>query len=415
MHMINEKRLANTLEAFRQFGATKKGGVTRLSLSKEDVAARDYFETCCKALNMDVTYDDMGNMYGTLPGKQNVAPIVLGSHIDSVKKGGAYDGILGVVAALEVARTIVESDIALDVPLTIMNFTNEEGARFDPAMMSSGVLTNKFDKETMYAVKDEEGISFYEALAASGYLGDEANRLTEASAYLELHIEQGPVLESLQKEIGVVEGVLGMACYEITIEGESDHAGTTPMSMRKDALFTATDLIQKIRHYLDGLADDNLVYTMGRMHVLPNIHTVIPNKATFTLEARHQDPKKIQLLHTFLTKLPTEMNGCTVRFEKLWGRDTVVFDKAICEAVAQSAEQLSYSAHHMYSGAGHDAQFMASIAPSAMIFVPSLNGKSHCEEEYTSYEDCAKGTNVLLQAVLKMQKQIIQQLTIEGV
>lgn len=415
MNMINAKRLEQSLQAFRQFGATENGGVTRLSLSKEDIAARDYFETCCEQLNMDVTYDDMGNMYATLPGKHSLPPIVLGSHIDSVKKGGAFDGILGVAAALEVAHTIVEANIPLEMPLTIMNFTNEEGARFDPAMMSSGVLTQKFEKDTMYAVKDEHGVSFYDALKASGYLGVEANRLQEASAYVELHIEQGPILESLATDIGVVEGVLGMACYEITVKGASDHAGTTPMTMRKDALFTAIDVMKSLRQQLDALEDDALVYTMGRMNVSPNIHTVIPNEVVFTLEARHQDSAKINALNQMLQRLPLELDGCTIQFEKLWGRDTVVFDEAICNAVAQATTSLDYTAHRMYSGAGHDAQYMATLTPSAMIFVPSVNGKSHCQEEYTPFEDCAKGANVLLQTVLRLQEQFTANIQTEGV
>lgn len=402
MIVCNEERLRETVEIFSKFGATKNGGVTRLSLSKEDIAARNYFCECCKELGMDVSYDDMGNIYAVLPGKRDVPPIVMGSHLDSVEKGGRFDGVLGVLSALEVVRTFRDYNIEPEIPLMIVNFTNEEGARFDPAMMSSGVLANKFDKETMLQSADKEGISFGTALKESGYEGRKENRLKEAFAYLELHIEQGPVLDSKQIDIGVVEGVLGMVCYEITITGESNHAGTTPMKMRKDPLFLAASVISNLRKSLGEISEE-LVYTMGRMIVTPNIHTVIPDKVVFTLEARHQNPKIIKQVEDIIRSLPNEAEGCMVQSEKLWGRDTVVFDPAICDQLESSCENFRYSYQRMYSGAGHDAQFIASIIPTAMIFVPSVNGKSHCEEEETSYEDCLKGANVLLETVLALQ------------
>jgi beta-ureidopropionase / N-carbamoyl-L-amino-acid hydrolase len=402
MISCNKERLRETLETFSRFGATKNGGVTRLSLSKEDIAARNYFCECCQELGMDVYYDDMGNIYAVLPGKRDLPPIVMGSHLDSVEKGGRFDGVLGVLCALEVVRIFLDYKIEPEMPLMIVNFTNEEGARFDPAMMSSGVLTNKFDKKRMLQSTDKEGVTFESSLKQSGYEGRIENRLKEASAYLELHIEQGPILESKQIDIGVVEGVLGMVCYEITIIGESNHAGTTPMTMRKDPLFLAASVISNIRKSL-GEIDEDLVYTMGRMIVSPNIHTVIPNKVVFTLEARHQSSRIIKQVEDIIRSLPKEAEGCMIQSEKLWGRDTVIFNPAICDQVKSSCENYRYSYQRMYSGAGHDAQFIASLIPSAMIFVPSVNGKSHCEEEETSYEDCVKGANVLLETVLALQ------------
>lgn len=404
MYTCNAERLKETIEQFSKFGATKNNGVTRLSLSKEDIQARDYFCECCKALGMEIKVDDMANIYATLPGKKDLPPIVMGSHLDSVEKGGRFDGVLGVLTALEVVRTIKENNIELDIPVTIVNFTNEEGARFDPAMMSSGVLTNKFDKEKMLQSTDKNGITFGEALKESGYEGDVENRLKEAIAFIELHVEQGPVLETENKTIGVVEGVLGMVCYEVTVTGESDHAGTTPMSMRKDPLFLSVKLLSSIIEQL-GTVDEELVYTVGRVLVTPNIHTVIPNKVTFTVEARHKEEEKIKQVEDILQSLPKEDNGCTVKVEKLWGRDTVVFDSDLCDQIEQASNKFGYSSIRLYSGAGHDAQFIASIIPSAMIFVPSINGKSHCEEEFTPYEDCAKGADVLLETVLNLQKK----------
>jgi beta-ureidopropionase / N-carbamoyl-L-amino-acid hydrolase len=398
---VNGERLKNTIETFADFGRTDKNGVTRLSLSDEDIRVRDYFRSCCEELGMTVTVDDMGTMYATLAGVQQKPPIVIGSHMDTVKKGGRFDGVLGVIAGLEVVRTLVDHEITPQIPVTVMNFTNEEGARFEPSMMASGVLSGKFDKAVMLAKKDPEGVTFQEALEASGYAGDAAIRIQEATAYLELHIEQGPVLERENLSIGLVDCVVGMACYEIEVTGESDHAGTTPMEMRKDALFAATDLINELRTKL-GALDSELVYTMGRMNVLPNIHTVIPNKVIFTVEARHKDMDVVREVEAIIQSLPALQGECEVSKTKLWGRDTVWFDPKICTAVEKATESLGYSSKKMPSGAGHDAQFVASFLPSAMLFVPSVNGKSHCEEELTSYEDCEKGVNVVLETVLSL-------------
>ena len=404
MFKCNRSRLQESIEQFSQFGATANGGVTRLSLSKEDLEARDYFCASCKALGMNIQVDDMANIYATLPGKKPFPPIVMGSHLDSVEKGGRFDGVLGVLTALEVIRTMKENSLELDIPLMIVNFTNEEGARFDPAMMSSGVISSKFDKDNMLRSIDKNEVTFKEALVASGYEGKEENRLKEALAYIELHIEQGPVLERKQTEIGVVEGVLGMVCYEITITGESNHAGTTPMSMRKDPMLVASQVMTYLHEEL-GNIDKNLVYTFGRMNVFPNIHTVIPNKVVFTIDSRHQDPQVMQKVEEILKELPLETKGCRIQPVKLWGRDTVFFDSIICSEVEKSCQKFGYSHHRMFSGAGHDAQYIASIIPAAMIFVPSINGKSHCEEEETTYEDCAKGADVLLQTVLALEKK----------
>jgi beta-ureidopropionase / N-carbamoyl-L-amino-acid hydrolase len=402
--MINGERLKDTIEEFANFGRTKNNGVTRLTLSEPDIQARNYFCQCCKELGMLVVYDDMGNIYGTLEGKDNSKPpIVIGSHLDSVKKGGRFDGALGVIAGLEVARTLVENHIKPSVPLTVMNITNEEGARFEPSMMSSGVLSGKFNKEIMLSKKDVDGVTFEEALNNSGYVGKMDNRLKEATAFLELHVEQGPVLEREGLPVAVVESVLGMVCYEFTVNGESDHAGTTPMDMRKDSLFASMNIIQKARKELRAL-DENLVFTMGRINAYPNIHTVIPNKVVFTLEARHKDPviiQKVENIITELTKIP-ENEGCTIQAEKLWDRQTVFFNEGLCNKVEAACQSLGYAYKRMDSGAGHDAQFLASYIPSVMVFARSINGKSHCEEELTTWDDCEKGVNVLLETVLSL-------------
>lgn len=406
MLKTNRERLQNTIELFSQFGATESNGVTRLSLSPEDILARNKFKEICEQLGMIVTVDDMGTMYATLPSNSANLPIVIGSHLDSVINGGRFDGVLGVLTALEAVQTIIDEKLELNHPITIVNFTNEEGARFEPSLMASGVLSGKFEKEKMLASTDHKGVTFEQALKESGYEGDVANRLTEAHAYLELHIEQGPVLEHYKKEIGVVEGVLGMVCYDITLTGESNHAGTTPISMRKDSMFAAMQIISILQNKLKQLPED-LVYTIGRINAYPNIHTVIPSNVTFSLESRHQDPAVIQQVEQIIFDLPKEIENCELSYQKLWSRDTVYFAPEIVNAVVASTDELGYSRHHMFSGAGHDAQFMAEYIPSTMIFVPSAKGYSHREDEYTSYEECSKGADVLVNAVLKVAESSV--------
>lgn len=402
--LINGERLKDTLEEFADIGRTKNNGVTRLALTDIDIQARNHFRSVCEELGMTVKWDDMGSMYATLEGvDKDSPPIVMGSHLDSVEKGGRFDGVLGVVTGLEVVRTLVENNIKPQVSIVIANFTNEEGARFEPSMMASGVMSGRFDKGMMLQSTDKQGITFGEALKASGYEGDKANRLQNAKAFIELHIEQGPVLENEATDIGVVECVVGMCCYEIEVTGDSDHAGTTPMPMRRDALFVANHLINEIREKMSKL-DSDLVYTIGRMEVSPNIHTVIPNKVVFTIEARHKEVNTIRQVENIIQGL-TESKGkekCEVTATKLWDRDTVWFKEELVESLENSCTSLGYTFKRMPSGAGHDAQFIATYLPAAMVFVPSVNGKSHAEDELTSWEDCEKGVNVVLQTVLDL-------------
>lgn len=398
---INGERLRQTIETFADFGRTAGNGVTRLSLSQEDVRARDYFCRCCKELGMSVRVDDLGNIYATLEGTERKPPIMIGSHLDTVKKGGRFDGALGVIAGLEVVRTLVDRGIRPRTPITVVNFTNEEGARFEPSMMASGILAGKFDGGAMMKSLDADGVSFGEALDASGYRGDYRNRMADAAAFLELHIEQGPVLEEAGVSIGVVDCVVGMVCYEITVAGESNHAGTTPMRSRNDAFRAAHRLISALYAELDTL-DRELVYTIGRMHAYPNIHTVIPNRFVFTLEARHKNEDVIKQVEEIIAGTIAAEREVDSKAAKLWGRNTVWFHADLCERIEASAKLFGYSHRRMVSGAGHDAQFVAALIPTAMIFVPSKGGKSHCEEEYTSYEECEQGVNVLLQTVLSL-------------
>ncbi len=402
------ERLDEKIKAFSKFGDTGNGGITRFSLSPEAIAARNEFKNRMEAIGAVVVTDDMANMYATIPGTENLPAIISGSHLDSVRQGGNFDGVLGVLTAMEAAETIVRENIAHRHPITVMVWTNEEGARFEPAMMSSGVICGKFDKQAMLAsaAKDDPALTFGDALNQSGFRGSESNRLSAdtAIALVELHIEQGPVLENEGVEIGVVEGVCGMINYEFTFKGQAGHAGTTPMNYRRDALYAAVKTIQYLHDELDVL-DSRLVYTTGKISAHPNIHTIIPDEVKFTLDARHQNPDVLRQVLTIINKIPTEVEKCSVSYSEAWSRKTVVYTPELVDFVEKSANELGYSSKRMYSGPGHDAQYVIDMLPTTMIFVPSVGGHSHCEIEYTPTESCLKGANVLLKTLLFIDQQ----------
>lgn len=406
MLKINKNRLQETIDKFSTFGATGDGGITRLSLSEPALQARNEFIDRMKALGAEIKIDDMANIYAHIEGTDpNLPSLVIGSHVDSVIQGGNFDGILGVITGIEALETIIENKIPHRHPLTVMVWTNEEGARFDPAMMSSGVVCDKFDKADMLKSTDVDGVTFGEALEKSGFKGSEENRLNsnDYKAMVELHIEQGPVLESNKIDVGAVEGVVGMVNYEFEFKGQSGHSGTVPMPWRKDALYAATKAIDYLHENLDKL-DSNLVYTTGRINCQPNIHTIIPNNVKFTLDSRHQDPEVIKSVVEVVENIPKELAGCEVTVHELWSRKTVDFNETMISLVEEAASEYGYSSKRMYSGAGHDAQYVADIMPTTMVFVPSVGGHSHTEIEFTPIDDCVKGVNVVLQTILKLDK-----------
>lgn len=408
MSLCSLVRLDDKIKTFSKFGDTGKGGITRFSLSPEALAARAEFKKRMGTIGAVVVTDDMANMYATIPGTEDLPAIMAGSHLDSVRQGGNYDGILGVLTAMEAAETIVKEEIPHRHPITVVVWTNEEGARFEPAMMSSGVICGKFEKAAMLAsvAKDMPGYTFGEALNASGYKGDAANRMSPGKymALVELHIEQGPVLDNEGIDIGVVEGVCGMINYEFTFVGQADHAGTTPMKYRKDALYAAVRTIQYLHDELDKL-DSRLVYTTGKISAHPNIHTIIPDEVKFTLDARHQDPEVIKQVLDIIKKLPSEVEKCKASYKEAWSRKSVAYTPRLVDYVEESAKELGYSSMRMYSGPGHDAQYVIDIIPTTMIFVPSIGGHSHCKLEYTPVEKCLKGANVLLKTLLRIDRE----------
>lgn len=410
MFECDKNRLEEKIKTFSKFGDTGNGGITRFSLSEPAIKARYEIKKRMTSLGLDFKTDDLGDIYCTLPGTdENASVIMSGSHADSVKKGGNYDGILGVLCAMEVVETIVKQKIPHKHPIQLVVWTNEEGALYEPAMMCSGIICNKFNKEEMFksVAKDDSKITFGQALKKSGFEGDISNRINpeKTCGLVELHIEQGPVLEEGGFDIGIVEGVVGMINYEFTFKGQADHAGTFPMKYRKDALFAASKALLYLHEEFDKLGDEQLVYTTGKISCEPDIHTIIPGEVKFTLDARHADPKIIQKCEKIIENMPKSFCGCSMTYQKAWSRSTVKFHEPFVEKVNESSNELNYKSHRMYSGAGHDAQYLSEIVPTTMIFVPSKGGHSHCELEYSPVEWCLKGANVLLNTILKIDKQ----------
>lgn len=408
-YYCNKRRMRDKIKTFSKYGHTAKGGITRYSLSNEAILAREEFIKRMKGIGAKIQFDDMANIYATIEGTdKNAKRIVMASHLDSVKNGGNYDGILGVIGAMEVLETIVSEGIKHKHPITAMVWTNEEGSLYPPAMMSSGVLCGKFDKEKMLNSKSivDGKTTFGEALQKSGYIGDEKNRLNsnDYKCMLEFHIEQGPILEANKKEVGVVTCVLGMVNYRIKTYGQADHAGTTPMKFRKDALYAGAEVLIYIHNELDKL-DKDLVYTTGEITCHPCVHTVIPDFVSFSLDVRHENPEVIKEVVNVINNIPKEVCKCRVECELAWERDTVYFDEELVKLIKESADELNIENQYINSGAGHDAQYVASILPTAMIFVPSKDGHSHCEEEFTSVEECTDGASVMLNTVLKVDER----------
>ncbi|MEI8216777.1 MAG: Zn-dependent hydrolase [Eubacteriales bacterium] len=420
MILCDKKRMEDKIVTFSKFGDAGHGGITRYSLSPEAHQARDEYVKRMKAIGAVIETDDMANMYATLAGSEpNAKRIVMASHVDSVRNGGNYDGVLGVLTAMEVLETIVTEKVPHKHPLTAMIWTNEEGSLYPPAMMSSGVvchdfipaeIAKKFVKENMLASKSvlDKVSTFGEALEKSPYKGDIKNRLNadKYMAMFELHIEQGPILEDAGKELGVVTCVLGMFNYRVRFFGQSDHAGTTPMHKRQDALFAAAKALCFLHEEIDKLGRPELVYTTGEILCHPNVHTVIPDMVDFSIDVRHEDPALRQKVLDIVKSLDGKtIEKCRCEVEMMWTRDTVYFNKELVDFVRTSADELGLSNQNINSGAGHDAQFASYMLPTTMIFVPSKDGHSHCEPEFTSVEQCTAGASVMLNAVLKADKK----------
>jgi N-carbamoyl-L-amino-acid hydrolase len=410
---IDPERLWDDLMQTARIGATPKGGICRLTLTDLDREVRDWFKARAEALGCVVTVDDMGAMFARRPGQRaDVPPIAMGSHLDTQPTGGKFDGALGVLAALEALRALVEAGYETFAPIEVVNWTNEEGARFAPAMIASGVFAGVFERGWAVARADRTGVTFGEALEKIGYRGPEKCGGHKLSAFFEVHIEQGPYLENEGKDIGVVTGVQAMRWYEVTVIGQDTHAGTTPMPRRKDALVGAARLVEVVNASARAHAP-YAVGTVGILEAKPGSPNVVPGEVFFTIDVRHPEMSVLDAMEaeiaTAVEKIESDI-GLEIAVKNIWNQPPVAFDADCVAAVRAAAAASGYSSRDIVSGAGHDAAYVARVAPTAMIFVPCRDGISHNEAEFSSKEQCAAGAQVLLQAVLDYDRRLAETL-----
>ena len=400
---VKGDRLWESLMEMAKIGATEKGGCCRLALTDLDREGRDLFSKWCQEAGCTIKVDKMGNIFARRAGKNDdLPPVMTGSHLDTQPTGGKYDGVFGVLAGLEVLRTLNDFDVQTEHPVEVAVWTNEEGSRFAPAMVASGVFAGVFDLEYGLSRADLDGKTMGEELKRIGYAGSEEVGGREIKAFFEAHIEQGPILEHEEKTIGVVMGAQGQRWYEVTVTGQEAHAGPTPMARRKDALVAASKMVTEVNRI--GL--DNQPFacaTVGLIQSSPNSRNTIPGSVFFTVDFRHPKDEILSKmdaeLRAFCQKTADD-GGFEMEFEEIWYSPPVEFDKDCVNAVRTGAERAGYGNMDIISGAGHDACYINRVAPTGMIFVPCENGISHNEEEEATPEDLAAGCNVLLHAIV---------------
>lgn len=400
---INSDRLWRSLMELAEIGATEKGGVCRLALTDLDKRARDLFIHWAKEAGCSVTIDRIGNIFARRPGRNNeLPPVMTGSHIDTQPSGGKFDGNYGVMAGIEVVRTLNDFGIRTEAPIEVAVWTNEEGSRFTPVMTGSGVFAGAFDLDFALGRTDLEGKSIGAELERIGYAGDAAVGGRPVAAFFEAHIEQGPVLEDAGVVIGVVTGGLGTRWYDVTVTGQEAHAASTPMHLRRDALLGASRMVEEVNRIGLGHGPTGRA-TVGFMQVKPSSRNVIPGEVRFSIDFRHFDAIGLDAMDTAMrdaaARIAREL-GLSVCVEQVARFSSTRFDEACIAAVRKSARRLGLSHMDLVSGAGHDAVYLARVAPTGMLFVPCEGGISHNEIEYAKPQDLAAGCDVLLHAML---------------
>jgi N-carbamoyl-L-amino-acid hydrolase len=403
MQHINGERLWSSLMQMAEVGATAKGGVCRLALSAADGKGRDLFSRWCREAGLQVEVDGIGNLFARRTGDEpGHPPVMVGSHLDTQPTGGRFDGAYGVLAALEVVRTLNDLGARTRKPIEVVSWTNEEGSRFAPAMLGSAVFTGNISLEQAMTPVDAGGISVGAALDSIGYRGSRAVRGIPVDTYFEAHIEQGPVLEKNQKAIGIVTGGQAIRWFDVKVLGQGGHAGTVPIEFRHDALVAAAEMIQKLERIAAGFAPPGVI-TVGQIAIPGSSRNTIPAEVSFTLDLRHfQDPAVDAIEQTIRVELEAIARRRGVRAEivVIWNSPVTPFDRDCVAAVAQAAAALSYPRQEIVSGAGHDAIHMARYCPTAMVFIPCVGGLSHNEAEMALPEHAAQGADVLFHAVL---------------
>jgi len=399
---VDGERLWASLMEMAKIGATPKGGNRRLALSDLDREGRDLFVRWCREAGCTIRVDRMGNIFARRAGRDDrQPPVMMGSHLDTQPNGGKFDGVYGVLAGLEVLRTLNDHGYETDIPVEVAVWTNEEGARFAPSMVGSGVFAGIYPLEKGLACSDQDGRTIGEELERIGYAGAEECGGRPIGAFFEAHIEQGPILEAEGRTIGVVTGAQGLRWYDVTVTGMDSHAGTTPMDRRRDAMVGAARMVDAIDRI--GAETPDAVTTVGMVRAAPNSRNVIAGEVLFTVDARHPDPVALAAMDAAIRAACNEIAegaGLQVSIGDVADTAPVAFDRECVDAVRQAAERAGYSHRDIVSGAGHDACFISRVAPTAMIFVPCKDGISHNETESAAPGDLAAGCNVLLQVVL---------------
>ncbi|WP_332607346.1 Zn-dependent hydrolase [Achromobacter sp. ESBL13] len=400
---INGQRLWQSLMDLARIGATPKGGNCRLALTALDGQGRDLVTGWMRDAGMTVRVDQVGNIFARRAGRNNdLPPVMTGSHIDTQPTGGKFDGCYGVLAGLEVMRTLNDAGVQTEAPLEVAIWTNEEGSRFVPVMMGSGVFAGKFTLETALSARDAQGISVRDELAVIGYAGTDPVGGRPVDAYFEAHIEQGPILEHEEKTIGVVTGSLGLRWYDITVTGMEMHAGPTPMAIRRDALFAASFLVQTVINIANAHQPHGRG-TVGEIHAYPGSRNVIPGQVRFTADLRHEDEATLTRMDQQWRRACDDIavaHGVKVDLKDVQYFRPTPFDTDLVDKVRQGAASRGLPAMNIVTGAGHDAVYMAAVAPTAMIFVPCKDGISHNEIEDAQPEHLEAGCNVLLDAMV---------------
>jgi N-carbamoyl-L-amino-acid hydrolase len=404
---VDGDRLWSTLMDTARFGATELGGLKRLTLTDEDKQVRDWFRAACTQAGCVVSIDELGSIFARRAGSDSsAAPILFGSHLDTQPTGGKFDGILGVLAGLEVMRTLNAFGYTTRHPLEVVDWTNEEGSRFAPAMVASGVFGGAFTRDYAWSRTDRDGISFGDALARIGYRGDTVCGGRRPAAYFELHIEQGPILEAARETIGVVTGIQGIKWVDITVTGQASHSGTTPMHTRRDALVAAAKIVELANEIAERHAP-NARATVGRFEVAPNSRNVVPGSVLLTVDIRHPNAAVLADMHAdLLAEARSAVAPLEIAFETVNDSPPVAFDPICIAAVREAAARLRLPAREMVSGAGHDAAYVARTCPTGMIFIPCEAGLSHNEIENATFADVEAGAQVLLEAILAADQRL---------
>ncbi|VVP18654.1 N-carbamoyl-L-amino-acid hydrolase [Pseudomonas fluorescens] len=405
---VNGERLWGSLMDMAKVGATERGGNCRLALSREDLAGRELFMGWCREAGLSIAFDAIGNLFARREGQDNaLPPIVMGSHLDTQPKGGRFDGIYGVLSGLEVVRCLNDQGIETRQPIEIAVWTNEEGARFTPAMFGSAVFTGILPLQTALGARDAQGISVAEALADIGHGGDLPLQRAFDS-YFEAHIEQGPILEDNGLPVGVVTGGQAICWLDVQVGGVSAHAGTTPMPLRKDALFGVAEMASVLESIARDFAPKGLV-TVGQLEIAKSSRNTIPGRINFTVDLRHHEDQQISAMeHAVCERLQivADKRGLSLAISRHWLSPATPFDADCVTAVRSAVQALGYPHQDIVSGAGHDAIHLAGHCPTTMVFIPCVGGLSHNEAEDALPDDVRMGCDVLLNAVLRRAQHL---------